>query len=341
MTENPKYVGVVEWSDEDQSYVGSYPGIIGPCCHGDDENQVLLQLRHIVDEWLQIEYEDRKNGCYGKAPGFGSFVDRVKSHLADYRRNQLGIEQMGAWKGTPYGHILPKELFCLNLIETVRAEVCQYLKESGIRLDRHFHHLNSSQAACINFFWPLLNCANPGLVVASLGIGPGDVAHWEFEKVVDWKERTKFDLYLGLTSGAKIFVEFKYKEEEFGRAEDDETHRQKLKKIYEPALRDLVNPEYLNRRKFFANYQLLRNLIYIDPEGGDKVVFLVPRANEKIVGKLHKFIEAAILNPSVRSLIKIRYLEDVVSNAYEFAHLSDDDFYLRTHLHLYREKYLV
>ena len=102
-----------------------------------------------------------------------------------------------------------------------------------------------------------------------------------------------------------------------------------------------MNPEYLTKRKFFANYQLLRNLIYIDPERGDKVVFLVPRANEKIVGKLHKFIEAAILDPSVRSLIKIRYLEDVVSNAYEFAHLSDDDFYLRTHLHLYREKYLV
>jgi len=341
MTENPKYGGVVEWSDEDQSYVGSYPGIIGPCCHGDDRDQVFLQLRQIVEEWLEIECKDREKRFYGKAPGFGPFVDRVKSHLADYRRSQLGVEQMGTWDGTPYEHILPKELRCLNLIETVRAEVCQYLQEWGIRLDRHFHHLNSSQAACINLFWPLLNCANPVLFVESLGIGPGEVVHWEFEKVVDWKERTNFDLYLELSSGAKTFVEFKYKEEEFGRAEDDETHRQKLKDIYAPALRDFVNPEYLKKRKFFANYQLLRNLIYIDPERGDKVVFLVPRANEKIVGKLHKFIGAAPLDPSVRSLIKIRYLEDVVSNAYESAHLADDDFYLRTHLHLYREKYLV
>ncbi|MDE0463044.1 MAG: hypothetical protein OXH93_11570, partial [Caldilineaceae bacterium] len=94
-------------------------------------------------------------------------------------------------------------------------------------------------------------------------------------------------------------------------------------------------------KKFFANYQFFRNLIYIDPEKDAKVLFLLPRANEKIVRKLHKVMEAAILDASVRSLIKIRYLEDVVSNAYESAHPSDDDFYLRTHLHLYRQKYFV
>ena len=341
MTANTKYGGVVEWSDEDRCFVGSYPGIIGPCCHGDDKDQVYLLLRQIVDEWLEIEYKEREKTPYGRVPDSEAYDDRVKSHLTEYRRNHLGIEQVGTWDGTPYDHILPKELLCLNLIETIRAEVCQFLQESGIRLDRHFHHLNSSQAACINLFWPLLNCANPGLLVESLGIGPGEVAYWEFEKVMDWDERTNFDLYLELNSGAKTFIEFKFKEEVFGRTRDDEQHRQKLKDIYEPALRDSVNPEYLKEKKFFANYQLLRNLIYIEPEKGDKVVFLVPRANEKIVRKLHKVIETAILDASVRSLIKIRYLEDVVSNAYESAHQSDDDFYLRTHLHLYRQKYFV
>lgn len=194
MTDNTKYGGVVEWSDQDQCFVGSYPGIIGPCCHGDDKDQVYLLLRQIVDEWLEIEYEDRDKTPFGKAPGSGPYDDRVKSHLTEYRRSQLGIEQVGTWDGTPYDHILPKELRCLNLIETIRAEVCRYLQESGISLDRHFHHLNSSQAACINLFWPLLNCANSGMVVESLGIGPGAVAHWEFEKVMDWKERTHIDL---------------------------------------------------------------------------------------------------------------------------------------------------
>lgn len=341
MTANTKYGGVVEWSDEDRCFVGYYPGIIGPCCHGDDKDQVYLQLRQIVDEWLEIEYEDREKTPYRRVPGSEEYVDRVKSHLTEYRRNHLGIEQVGTWDGAPYDHILPKELLCLNLIETIRVEVCQYLQESKIRMDRHFHHLNSSQAACINLFWPLLNRVNSDILVKTLGIGPGEVARWEFEKIMDRKEKTNFDLYFELNSGAKTFIEFKYTEEEFGRARDDGQHRQKLKDIYEPALRDFVSPEYLKKKKFFANYQFLRNLIYTDPERGDKVILIVPRANKRIVGKLHKVIESAILDASVRSLIRIRYLEDVVSKAFESAHLSDDDFYLRTHLHLYRQKYFV
>ena len=37
MKERDKYLKIVEWSDEDKCYVGSVPGWIGKCCHGDDE----------------------------------------------------------------------------------------------------------------------------------------------------------------------------------------------------------------------------------------------------------------------------------------------------------------
>lgn len=47
-------VKIVEWSDEDQYFIGYCPGIIGPCCHGDDEVEVYRQLWKIVDEWLEI-----------------------------------------------------------------------------------------------------------------------------------------------------------------------------------------------------------------------------------------------------------------------------------------------
>ena len=49
------YGGVVEWSEEDQCFIGYYPGVVGPCCHGDDEDEVYRKLRQIVDEWLEIE----------------------------------------------------------------------------------------------------------------------------------------------------------------------------------------------------------------------------------------------------------------------------------------------
>jgi predicted RNase H-like HicB family nuclease len=49
-----RYVKFVEWSDEDGGFVGQCPGIIGPCCHGDDEAAVFTELCRIVDEWVEL-----------------------------------------------------------------------------------------------------------------------------------------------------------------------------------------------------------------------------------------------------------------------------------------------
>lgn len=54
MQESDKYLKIVEWSEEDQCYVGSVPGWIGKCCHGDDETRVYRELCRIVDEWIEI-----------------------------------------------------------------------------------------------------------------------------------------------------------------------------------------------------------------------------------------------------------------------------------------------
>jgi predicted RNase H-like HicB family nuclease len=54
VTESTNYIKIVEWSDEDQCFVGQCPGIIGPCCHGDNELEVYAALCDIVDEWLLL-----------------------------------------------------------------------------------------------------------------------------------------------------------------------------------------------------------------------------------------------------------------------------------------------
>jgi predicted RNase H-like HicB family nuclease len=58
MKESARYVKIVEWSDEDQCFVGECPPIIGPCCHGDDEAEVYRQLCQIVDEWIETMKRD-------------------------------------------------------------------------------------------------------------------------------------------------------------------------------------------------------------------------------------------------------------------------------------------
>ena len=49
---------VIEWSEDDQCFIGHCPGIIGPCCHGDSREQVERELCQIVGEWLEIEGVD-------------------------------------------------------------------------------------------------------------------------------------------------------------------------------------------------------------------------------------------------------------------------------------------
>ncbi len=58
MKERDKYLKIVEWSEEDQSYIGSVPGWIGKCCHGDNEEKVYKELCKIVDEWIEIYQAD-------------------------------------------------------------------------------------------------------------------------------------------------------------------------------------------------------------------------------------------------------------------------------------------
>jgi predicted RNase H-like HicB family nuclease len=58
MKESAKYAKIVEWSDKDQCFVGSCPGLIYGGCHGDDEKQVFEELCSIVEEVIEIYKKD-------------------------------------------------------------------------------------------------------------------------------------------------------------------------------------------------------------------------------------------------------------------------------------------
>jgi predicted RNase H-like HicB family nuclease len=60
VSDSARYLKIVEWSDEDQCFVGQCPGVIGPCCHGDDEAEVYAQLCGIVEEWIETLKKDGK-----------------------------------------------------------------------------------------------------------------------------------------------------------------------------------------------------------------------------------------------------------------------------------------
>ena len=60
MKASAKYVKIVEWSEQDQCFVGSCPGLLYGGRHGDDESAVFDQLCTIVNEAIDLYEKDGK-----------------------------------------------------------------------------------------------------------------------------------------------------------------------------------------------------------------------------------------------------------------------------------------
>ena len=60
MRESARYAKIIEWSEEDQCYVGSSPGLIDGGCHGQDEEAVFSELCSVVEEAIALYHRDRK-----------------------------------------------------------------------------------------------------------------------------------------------------------------------------------------------------------------------------------------------------------------------------------------
>ena len=48
MKDSARYVKIVEWSEEDQCYVGSASGLLYGACHASDEKAVFDELCQVV-----------------------------------------------------------------------------------------------------------------------------------------------------------------------------------------------------------------------------------------------------------------------------------------------------
>ncbi len=60
MKQSDKYLKIVEWSEEDGSYVGTCPGLIYGGVHGDDETKVYEELCQVVAEAIELYEADGK-----------------------------------------------------------------------------------------------------------------------------------------------------------------------------------------------------------------------------------------------------------------------------------------
>jgi len=58
MKSSRQYLKLVEWSEEDQCFIGRVPGLALGGVHGKNEKKVYQDLCDMVNEWIAIHAED-------------------------------------------------------------------------------------------------------------------------------------------------------------------------------------------------------------------------------------------------------------------------------------------
>ena len=94
MKDSDRYLKIVEWSEEDECYVGICPGMMLGGVHGQDEAKTYRELCRAVDEWIVVHRETGEPlpaATAGKKYS-GKFVLRLGSAL----HRQLAIEALRA-----------------------------------------------------------------------------------------------------------------------------------------------------------------------------------------------------------------------------------------------------
>ncbi len=245
-----------------------------------------------------------------------SYRTRLVEHLTSYREKRLGIANPGVFRyrdrDVQRGHVLPLSDRWRNLLPSGESSIRTYLDQHPtIKLHRYFHHLTSSQALALNLFVPFLEGGPDSSRALIRAFGQtGQIVEWTLEAVPDADEGTNLDAWWRLGSGLETFCEVKLCEGEFGKCGADEKHRGKLRSIYEPRLKNFVSNELLSEERFFANYQILRNLWHMVGSRNAELIFLMPKANVRLWKQLDAVLTS--VDQSVRGKVRAVSIEELL-----------------------------
>jgi hypothetical protein len=230
----------------------------------------------------------------------------ILEHLVKYKENVLNVNKNGIdtrFK-KEYPHILPKNKEYLNIIHsTYGLELWSLIKTYKTKLHNEFHHLNSSQALCFNLFFPIIKENKFDLLLER----KEEIIGWKFEFVPNRNEKTSFDAFIQ-TNKNNYYFEVKYTETEFGKKEIGEETILRYNKIYKDKM---VLFNKITAEIFLNNYQIFRNLSYIDT---GIINFVIPKTRIDLNEQLDNVLEN-YCNKNLRRSINILYIEDIVERA--------------------------
>jgi len=92
MKKSNRYLRIVEWSDEDQCFIGRVPGLALGGVHGKDEKKVYDKLCDLVDEWIEIHGED--NAPLPPSTAGRHYSGKFNLRVGEELHERLTIESM-------------------------------------------------------------------------------------------------------------------------------------------------------------------------------------------------------------------------------------------------------
>jgi hypothetical protein len=261
----------------------------------------------------------------------GEKYEQIKSHLEQYKNDVLNVQEKGQWINIPYGHILPKIFLQKNILpSSYKENIIEMIAKEEINLHIYFHHLNSSQALCLNLFYPLIIERRFDILFKLFHKDVEQIGKCKFEHIECPKEGTNFDFFFE-TDKSKFFFEIKYTENSFGNTKEDDRHKGKYENIYKEALKAFKN---VTKEIFFANYQIFRNLIY-NKYGYN--IFVVPEFRVDLIEKIKKIKEQYCYDEQKERIIILK-IEEVVNAVIEQCENEPD---LKNHYELFTAKYFI
>jgi len=277
-------------------------------------------------------------------------LPKILKNLSKYKTKVIKEYQNGIYKHPRYGtvkklpYILPRieNYFknTKNILSGIRADFLNS-NYKNIKPHIYFNHLNSSQAMCINFFYPLIKNNLLNHVLSRIKINePINYSEVEFEKdsnIENTGRKTNFDFYIKTKNNKNIYFEIKYTERSFGSAKNDVPHIKKFNADYLPKLNSVshINKNYHSKDKFFKNYQIMRNILNIDENSYVVIIYL--KENEKLRIKCEEVKNKIILKPLTSHFLDIDW-HDMFDWVYKNIH---NNTYLVSYYDDFHEKYLA
>jgi len=266
-----------------------------------------------------------------------TYSDKIKVHLKNYKTENFPNLSDGIWKNNKqhYQHILPEINKYENILRPYRKKTITFVDKCNIKLHSDFHHLNSSQAMCLNFFFPLFYEKKLEIIIDLLGFTNEKVNYKEvyFEKtgleVQYGRKPTSFDFYFETISEKKIYFEIKYTESDFGKSK---INTDKYNCVYANFLKP-INSQFHDKQKFYNNFQILRNLIHLNENS--YVIFIYPKDNKNIKKNAER-VKADFLMPNFHNHFYAMTWEECIDKVSNFIF----DGNLKVQLDDFRKKYI-